>query len=208
MKTTLPACLTFLLLAFAGVACAQVEPRTSEGLDDATISVSRLISIVAATSGKRFVIDPRVRADVTLVGQDPSSVGYADLLMILQVHGFAAVEGGGYVRVVPDAVVRALPVPVVSGDASRPDAEYVSKTIPVGTMPAAMLVPLLRPLVPQQGHLAAIPCGSNILIIVDTAANVGRIEAMVRAIDTGERYEPAPCPPPDLTPRARPERGA
>ena len=43
-------------------------------------------------------------------------------------------------------------------------------------------MPILRPLVPQYGHLVAHP-GSNMLIISDRAANVGRIVSIVRRID-------------------------
>ncbi len=50
--------------------------------------------------------------------------------------------------------------------------------------PGVRLVPLLRPLMPQSGHLAADGC-SNTLIIVDTFANVRRIEAVVASLDVG-----------------------
>ena len=47
---------------------------------------------------------------------------------------------------------------------------------------AAQLVPLLRPLVPQRGHLAAYPNG-NILIISDRASNVSRIMKIIERMD-------------------------
>jgi general secretion pathway protein D len=43
-------------------------------------------------------------------------------------------------------------------------------------------VPILRPLIPQYGHLAAYPA-SNILIVSDRAANVNRIWRIIRRID-------------------------
>lgn len=69
---------------------------------------------VAKKTGKKFVIDPRVRADVTLVGEDLSGVSCSECLTILGVHGFVALEGEDYVSVVPDAVARRLPVPLLS----------------------------------------------------------------------------------------------
>ena len=48
--------------------------------------------------------------------------------------------------------------------------------IDVKNVSAAQLVPILRPLIPQYGHLAAYPA-SNILIISDRASNVNRIDA-------------------------------
>src|SRR6267154_3681219 len=47
---------------------------------------------------------------------------------------------------------------------------------------AAQLVPLLRPLIPQQGHLAAYPSG-NMLIISDRASNVNRIMKIIARMD-------------------------
>ena len=47
---------------------------------------------------------------------------------------------------------------------------------------AAQLVPMLRPLIPQQGHLAAYPSG-NMLIISDRASNVSRIMRIIQRMD-------------------------
>jgi general secretion pathway protein D len=164
-------------------------PESAHESADGTVPMSRLIAIVAKKTGKKFIVEPRVHADVVLVGQDPSAITYGDFLAILQIYGFAAVEGGGYVRVVPDALVRVMALPQVSGRESHPDAEYVTKIIPVKNMPAGTLVPILRGLLPQNAHLAAAIC-SNTLIMVDTFANVRRIEALVQSVDTGQPYKP------------------
>jgi general secretion pathway protein D len=47
---------------------------------------------------------------------------------------------------------------------------------------AGVLVPMLRPLIPQYGHLAAYPPG-NMLIISDRASNVSRIMRIVARMD-------------------------
>jgi hypothetical protein len=89
----------------------------------------RIIATVARKIGKKYLIDSRVHAHVQLIGQDPSNITYSDLLTILQVYGFAATEGGGYVRVIPDATI--FP-------ANRPtsDAQFVNYVLPVENMPA------------------------------------------------------------------------
>ena len=51
--------------------------------------------------------------------------------------------------------------------------EYVTQVLALQNVSAAQLVPILRPLVPQQGHLAAYPPG-NMLIVTDEAANIRR----------------------------------
>src|SRR6201999_3934317 len=60
--------------------------------------------------------------------------------------------------------------------------EIVTQVIDVKNVNAAQLVPILRPLIPQYGHLAAYPAG-NILIISDRANNVNRMIRIIRRID-------------------------
>ena len=64
--------------------------------------------------------------------------------------------------------------------------EIVTQVIAVKNVSAAQLVPILRPLIPQYGHLAAYPA-SNMLIISDRASNVNRMMRIIERIDqTGD----------------------
>lgn len=188
MRITLPG----LMLCVCAVTYASVSLAQSPTASDGTVPITTLISDAAKRTGKKFIVDPRVRADVTLIQRGEDSLSYADLLTVLQVHGFAAIEGEGFVRVVPDASVRQLALPLVGDKDKRPDGEYVTKVISVRTTPAAMLVPTLRPLLPQYAHLAASVC-TNDLIIVDSVANVRRIESLVESLDKGEPFKPRDC---------------
>ncbi len=201
MKRTWTASLASVLLCLAGTttrAQSSLEHPASENANLAHtengVPLSRLIATVAKKTGKKFVVDPHVQGDVEIVGQDTTNISYGDLLTILRIYADTAVEYGGYVNVVPDAVVRQLPLPQVSGKETHPDAEFVSKVITVKSVPAAHLVPILRPLLPQAGHLVALPC-ANKLIIVDTFANVRRIQSIIDALDVGEPYATGKCSP-------------
>jgi general secretion pathway protein D len=156
------------------------------------VPIEELIAAVAKRTGKTFIVDPRVQGEALLIGSDPAKLDYAELLAVLQVHGFAVVERGAVVRVVPDAGIRQQPLSYVTGKEPHPDAEYVTKTFTVKNVPAAQLVPILRPLLPQQGHLVAFPC-TNMLMIVDTFGNVQRIEKLVQALDVGGPYTLPKC---------------
>lgn len=163
----------------------------SATVESNTVSIATVVAAMAKRSGKKFIVDPRVTGDVLLLRDSPASLTYDDFLMLLQVHGFAAVTNGDYVRVVPDASVRQLAVPTAT-DEKHPLAEYVTKVIAVKNIPAATLVPVLRPMLPQQAHLVAMTC-TNDLLIVDTFGNIQRIEKLVRSLDRGEPHTPAPC---------------
>ncbi len=179
----------------------------SETVEPNTVPITTIVAAVAKRSGKKFIVDPRVKGDVLLLQNNLASMTYDDFLMLMQVHGFAAVTNGDYVRVVPDASVRQMSLPMANDD-KHSSAEYVTRIIPVKSIPVAMLVPLLRPLIPQQGHLVAMPCTGD-LLIVDTFGNVQRLEKLVRSLDSGEPYAPPKCSTSELaratdTPRERP----
>lgn len=183
-------CAALSLLFAADTPLAQSPEGAS--IEGNSIPLTALISSVAKRTNKKFIVDPRVRADVLLIGSSPSSISYGDFLEVLQVHGFTAVEGAEFVRIVPDASVRHFSLPIAQGKDKRFDAEYVTKIIPVRNTPAMLLVPTLRPLLPQQAHLAAVVC-TNDLIVVDTVANVRRIEALVQSLDKGEGFKAEQC---------------
>ena len=175
-------------VAHAQSASESASPEHTEG----GVPISQLIAAVAKKTGKKFVVDPRVHSDIILVGQEPASVSYNELLSILAIYGYVATETGGYVTIFPDANARQVRSPILSGKESYPDAEVVSVVITPKSVSAAQLVPILRPLIPQYGHLAAMP-SVNKLILVDRFSNVKRLEAIIEALDVGEPYKPEKC---------------
>jgi len=52
---------------------------------------------------------------------------------------------------------------------------------------------------PKMAHLAAAVC-SNSLLIVDSFANVKRIETLVKVLDVGSPYKPEKCEMPSPAP--------
>jgi general secretion pathway protein D len=186
MKNLSSWALALVLVLPAAAPAAEESPASRAASSQAdnfpNLDIRDLIARVAKRSGKQFIVDPRVRADVPLTGLDANAVDYGRLLAILSVHQFVAFESGGVVRVVPDAISRQLPIPVTSEvPAKALDDEMVSLIVPVKAACSAHMVPVLRPLMPQSAHLAAMP--PNTLIVVDRAANARRIVDMVERLD-------------------------
>jgi general secretion pathway protein D len=171
-----------LLVAIASVASAQQSGRITPNFKDADIT--QITEAVAAATGKNFIVDPRVRAQVTMISSTPMSPAafYEAYLAILQVHGFIAVPSGEVTKILPDANARQIPSIDLPDHVSATSDEIVTQVIDVKNVSAAQLVPILRPLIPQYGQLAAYPAG-NILIISDRANNVNRIIRIIRRID-------------------------
>jgi type II secretory pathway component GspD/PulD (secretin) len=105
----------------------------------------------------------------------------------------ARVGRAGPSQIIPDLTVRQEAIPTITSKDTRVPSEYVTQIIPVKNVSASMLVPILRPLLPQQGHLAA--TAGNSLLISDHFDNVRRIEALVRALDTAENKPRDAAPP-------------
>ncbi len=146
--------------------------------------IRQIVEAVGEITGKTFIIDPRVSGQkVTMISSTPMSpeAFYEAFLSVLEVHQYAAVTSGNIVKIIPNATARQYAGPIGTRGAKGPD-DIVTQIVQVENIGAAQLVPILRPLVPQYGHLVAHP-GSNMLIISDRAANVGRIVSIVRRID-------------------------
>ena len=191
------------LLCAASLSAAELSTEPSSG----GVPLTEIVASFAKNAGKKAVIDPRAQGTSAFISPDTSHMSYEDFLTLLQVYGFVAVERGDTLLVVPDAMVRTMPVPLVSGLEKLADAEVVTRIIHVRSLPAAQLVPLLRPLIPQFGHLAAVGC-TNDLILVDRFGNVKRIEAIIKALETPETYKPEKCSPPSSPPSPREGAGS
>jgi len=151
-------------------------------LKDADINA--LIGTVAEVTGKNFIVDPRVKGKVTVISSRAMNAEevYQVFLSILKVHGFAVVPSGEVMKIVPDVSAKQDSIPNVSDETPGRGDEMVTRVIQVDNVAAAQLVPILRPLVPQQGHLAAYP-ETNVLIISDRAENVARLVDIIRRVD-------------------------
>ena len=146
--------------------------------------INTLISTIADKTGKNFIVDPRVKGKVTIISHQPLTREevYQTFLSILEVHGFAAVPGDGVVKIVPDSTAKQSSIRTASSGAPGRGDELVTRVVMIDYVNAMQLVPILRPLIPQQGHMAAFP-SSNVLIVSDRADNIARIIQLIKRID-------------------------
>ena len=148
-----------------------------------------LIKWIAKSTGKNIIIDPRVKGKVTILSSEgvAPDEAYKVLLSALQVHGFSAVEQGDVIKVIPDTIARHSALPVVDDNGQVPDDLAISILKPrhIGV---TQLMTILRPLVPQTGHLAAYP-ESNALIVADRKANIKKLREIIGRIDNASEQK-------------------
>ncbi|VAW85297.1 General secretion pathway protein D [hydrothermal vent metagenome] len=156
-----------------------VQAAVTLNLKDAEISA--VVEMVSKETGKNFVVDPRVKGKVTVISSHPMEKEqlYEVFLSLLDVHGFSAIESGDIIKIVPSANAKHI------GGGNKKDAKgdaHVTRVVKIQNVSGAQLVPILRPLVPPQGHLAA-HAQSNSLIISSQASTIDRLMSIIKRID-------------------------
>ena len=176
--------LTLALLVASGAVATKVAVAQEFTVNLKDTDIQELIQFVSDVTGTTIVVDPTVKGKVKVVSSKPVTKAelYDLFLSILDVHGYTAVRSGGVVRVIPNKNARSAPVDVVSGTSSLINDEYVTQVIRLENVSAAKLIPVLRPLVPQQAHMAAY-APSNAIIISDIRANIQRIAEIIDSMD-------------------------
>jgi len=158
--------------------------RHTLNLKAADINV--LIETVSEITGKSFIVDQTVTGAVTVVSRQPMTADeiYEVFLSVLRVHGYTALPAGSMVKIVPDvSAAQQAPMTGLGGG----DAQ-LTRIIDLKHVSAQEMMALLRPLMPQQAHIAA-HGGSNSLLVADRAANLERIAAIIRRIDVAADSE-------------------
>lgn len=148
--------------------------------------IREFVTQVSSITGKSFVVDPRVKGNVTVVStasMDKEAV-YELFLSVLRVHGYAAVPAGSVTKVVQQVLAKQSSNPK-DFLVNQQSEELVTSVIPVRNSPSAELVKILRPLIPQYGHVAGIE-SPNALIVSDHASNIERLTQIVERIDVAD----------------------
>ena len=134
---------------------------------------------------RTFIVDPRVRGKITLETPKPVSrpVAFDLLKTVLRQQGFAIIDTGSLVKVVPEADAKLQSGPVEAGRVpSRSGDEIITQVFNLNHESATNLIPILRPLVSPNNTVTAFP-NNNSLIITDYAANLNRLSRIIAALD-------------------------
>ena len=182
-----------LLLAFNATAATSATetmqtptPSTEElltiNMRDADIG--SVIQWIAEQTNKKIVVDPRVRAKVTILANKGMTADQAFqvFLAMLDVYGYAVTETGGILRIFPAVQAKSSPKQLVENFSELGGGEQILYVFKAENVSANRLLEVLKPLLPSSGYIAAYP-QSNSLVIADEAENVKRLVALVSKID-------------------------
>ncbi|WP_201619721.1 type II secretion system secretin GspD [Psychrobacter maritimus] len=180
MRLCRPLCLAIpLWAASTGLVSAE---SWKVNLQDADIKA--FINEVATITDQNFVLDPRINGNVTVISNKALSRDeiYQLFLSVMQVNGIAAIDSGTTIKLVPDNVAKQSGVAVDLQGNSVGEA-LATRVIYLTNTQAAEVLGVIRPLMPQSAHAAAVP-GVNALVLSDRADSLNQLTALIRDLDS------------------------
>lgn len=180
MRLCRPLCLAVPLWA-ASTGLVNAE-SWKVNLQDANIKA--FINEVATITNQNFVLDPRINGNVTVISNKALSRDeiFQLFLSVMQVNGIAAIDSGTTIKLVPDNVAKQSGVAVDLRGDSVGEA-LATRVIYLTNTQAAEVLGVIRPLMPQSAHAAAVP-GVNALVLSDRADSLNQLTALIRDLDS------------------------
>ncbi len=143
-------------------------------------NIRTLIGTVSMATGKNFLIDPRVKGTINVITSsdiDDDQL-YHLFLAVMKIHGFVVIDGEDFSRILPKNLTKSESAKQLS----RVSDEIVSTVVAINNVDASQIVPIIRPLMSQYGHLAVYKA-SNSLIVVDSQTNIERLKNLLKELD-------------------------
>lgn len=143
-------------------------------------NIRTLIGTVSMATGKNFLIDPRVKGNINVVTSSDISDDqlYQLFLAVMKIHGFVVIDGEDFSKILPKNLTKS--------DSAKQlrhiSDEIISTVVAINNVNAAKIVPIVRPLMSQYGHLAVYNA-SNSLIVVDSETNIERLRTLLKKLD-------------------------
>ena len=154
-------------------------------LDFTDVDLQVLIKFMSEQTGRNFLFDERVQGKVSIIS--PSKIteedAYNVFLSVLQVKGFATVDVGNSIKIVPAREVRQESIPTEGkGKAARHSGEFITRLIPLRYIESQEVIQLLTPLLSKDGLISPFP-SANTVMLIDSRQNIDRLLEILRMID-------------------------
>ena len=151
--------------------------------------IQEFVAQVAKITGKTFIVDPKLKGQVTVISDTPLGKDgvYALFLSVLRLQNYTAVPSGDVIRIQQSATGKQTPGVLGRPEAAAPE-ELMTEVIAVQNTASSELLKLLRPLIPQYGHIGSVTT-PNVVIISDHADNILRLKKLIREIDVADEDE-------------------
>jgi len=167
-------------------------PPATEGESDRFVTIDFndvdirvFIKFISELTGKNFVIDQKVKGNVTIIS--PTKISKAEAYQVfesvLEVHGYGTVVSGEVIKIVPSIVARTKNVETrLREEAISPEDKIVTQIIPLKYADANQVKRLFTPIISKSSVILSYQ-PTNTLIVTDVLSNIIRLLKIIGVID-------------------------
>ncbi len=196
MPAILKYCLCIILCFYISICAADKFPISNmENLDKTkpdlisinfnNVDIRVFTKFMSNMTGKNFIIDNRVKGNVTIISPEKLSIDEAWQVFesVLDIHGFAMVQSGKIIKIIPVSSARSdnINTKLATGSESARD-KIVTRIVPLKYAIAIELKNLLSPMIPKGSIILAYP-DTNMLIITATLSSITKLLKIIDTID-------------------------
>ena len=187
IRSTIIICAT--LVSLAAFAAEVEEGERTWQMATKNADIQEFVAQVAKITGKTFIVDQKLKGQVNVISETPlGKQGVYELfLSVLRLQNYTAVQSGNVIRIQQSATGKQTPGAIGGLQAAAPE-ELVTQIIAVKNVKSEDLLKILRPLIPQYGHIGSVN-EPNVVIISDHADNIRRLKKIISDIDIAETNE-------------------
>ncbi len=151
------------------------------------VDIRVFIKFMSNMTGKNFIIDNKVQGNVTIISPKKLSINeaYQVFESVLDIHGFALVQSGKIIKVIPASKARSDNINTklaAKSDSEAARDQIATRIISLEYASANELKNLLKPLIPK-GSVILSYRDTNMLIITATLSSITRVLKIINTID-------------------------
>lgn len=162
-----------------------VSQERSVSIDFNEVDINVFIKFISELTGKNFIVDQRVKGNVTVISPSKISVdqAYHVFESVLEVHGFTTVEAGDVTKIIPSPHARTKNIEtMLRQEKANPSDRIVTQLIPLQYADPEEIKQLFAPLVSRDSVVLSYKA-TNTLIITDVYSNIKRLLSILDEID-------------------------
>jgi general secretion pathway protein D len=155
------------------------------------VDISSVVKFISEVTGKNFVFDDKVKGSITIIAPSKLSVDDAFSLFtsVLELKGFTVVPSGKVYKIVPLSQAKQSGTEIIKEGKGLVSDTYVTRLIQLKSISSANAMNFLQPLISKDGHISSFGPG-NMLIVIDSETNIGKVLEILEAIDKPGVEEP------------------
>ncbi len=156
------------------------------------VELSTMVKFMSELTGRNFVLDERVKGKISIFspGKLSADEAFALFTSVLELKGFTVIPTGKIQKIVPLSQAKQSGVRLVGKETRLTTDAVVARVFKLDYIPANEALQFLQPTISKDGHIGSFG-PSNMLLVVDAAANVQKIADILQLIDAGQRREGA-----------------